>query len=125
MAFSYKFQQEMKNTHGFETGRIGAKNPNVGARLHRMASQENIMQFFANTKFDEALKTKESILGNEVESNLDNEFEGAKISLELVGVGTKPLQPGKVKVVEDYNSQAQRSFVEMVGSRPRGQGPSR
>jgi hypothetical protein len=114
--FSYNFQQEMKNTHGFETGRIDAENQNVGARFHRMASKENIMQFFANTKFDEALKTKESIL--------DKEFEDAKNLLELVEVSPKPLQPGKVKAVEAYNFKAPGGFVSKVGQRPRGQGPN-
>jgi hypothetical protein len=81
MAFSYKFQQEMKNTHGFETGRIGAKNPNVGARLHRMASQENIMQFFANTKFAEKVKNENS--------NLEAEFDLAKEQLKNLDSPTR------------------------------------
>ena len=55
----------MKEKHGFLTGRYNAKNPEVGARLHRMASEKNIMQFFANTKFAEELKENEF----ELESN--------------------------------------------------------
>ncbi len=71
--FSYNFQKEMKEIHGFETGRINAKNPNVGARFHRMASKENIMQFFANTKFSEKL-----LQNND---NLQAKFVNAKASL--------------------------------------------
>ena len=71
--FSYNFQKEMKEIHGFETGRINAKNPNVGARFHRMASKENIMQFFANTKFSEKLLQEND--------NLQAKFVNAKASL--------------------------------------------
>jgi hypothetical protein len=45
--FSYIFQKNM-NEMGIKTGNPNAKNI-VGARLHRMASEENIIQLFQNT----------------------------------------------------------------------------
>ena len=63
----------MKEIHGFETGRINAKNPNVGARFHRMASKENIMQFFANTIFSEKLLQEND--------NLQRKFANAEARL--------------------------------------------
>ena len=84
--FSYNFQKEMKEIHGFETGRINAKNPNVGARFHRMASKENIMQFFANTKFSEKLLQENN--------NLQAKFLNAEASL------TPTLLPKKINVTD-------------------------
>ncbi len=108
--FSYNFQKEMKEIHGFETGRINAKNPNVGARFHRMASKENIMQFFANTKFSEKL-----LQNND---NLQAKFVNAKASL------TPTLPPKEIHVNDPAAGvfKPQQSFVSRISDQNKAKG---